>query len=100
MLAGMNASAFITLDTAAEVTAIPVAALEESGAETVVYTGYNEEKNELTDPVAVTLGCSDGEYAEVLEGLSEGQTYYYAYYDTLVISNVPDAGTSFSFFGR
>ncbi len=90
MLPGMTASAFFTLDTAREVLCVPVAALVEQGTQTLVYTGYDAENEVLINPVTVTVGVSDGENVQILSGLHEGDTYYYAYYDTLVISNTPD----------
>ena len=92
MLSGMNAAASIVLSTAADVLTIPADALVEDGNQTFVYTGYDEESDTLLDPVTVTVGCSDGETVEILEGLTAGQTYYYAYYDTLEISFAPDFG--------
>ena len=97
MLAGMNASATIVLDTVKDVLTIPAAALVENGNHTVVYTGYDEEQEMLLDPVTVQVGCSDGETVEILEGLENGQTYYYAYYDTLEISFAPDFGGGIMF---
>ena len=41
----------------------------------------------------------DGETTEILEGLTTGQTYYYAYYDTLEISFTPDFGGGGFMFG-
>ena len=99
MLAGMNATATIGLSTTENVLTIPVAALVEKGGETVVYTGYDEKTETLLDPVAVKAGVSDGETVQILEGLNDGQTYYYAYYDTLEISDTPDFG-GMGFFGR
>lgn len=92
MLSGMTATATIVLSTAENVLTIPADALVEQGNQTVVYTGYDEETETLLDPVTVTVGCSDGEQAELLGGLAEGQTYYYAYYDTLEISFTPEFG--------
>ena len=98
MLSGMNATATIVLATADGVLTVPADALVEQGNETLIYTGYDGETDTLLDPVAVTVGCSDGETVQILEGLSEGQTYYYAYYDTLEISFTPDFGGG-SLFG-
>lgn len=95
MLPGMNASAFLTLDTADNVLTIPVAALVEEGTKTLVYTGCSEKDNTLKDPVEVTTGVSDGEYVEIRSGLTEGSIVYYAYYDTLEISNTPESGFGF-----
>ena len=77
-----------------------VAALEKDGAETIVYTSYNEEKGELGDPVVVTLGKSDGENVEILDGLNVGDVYYYAYYETLTqAENLPAGNVSFDLLG-
>lgn len=87
MLPGMSATASITLSVAKGVQLIPVAALWEEGAETVVYTACNPRTGELTHPVAVTLGVSDGIHVQVLSALAPGDTYYYAYFDTLQEEN-------------
>ena len=98
MLSGMNATATIVLSTASDVLTIPADALVENGNQTVVYTGYDEKTETLCNPVTVKVGCSDGETVEILDGLANGQTYYYAYYDTLEISFTPDfGGTGFMF---
>ena len=89
--------ATIVLDAVKDVLTIPAAALVENGNHTVVYTGYDEEQEMLLDPVMVQVGCSDGESVEILEGLENGQIYYYAYYDTLEISFTPDFGGGFMF---
>ena len=99
MLSGMNATATVVLSAASDVLTIPASALVEKGNQTVVYTGYDEDSETLLNPVAVKVGCSDGETVEILEGLTKGQTYYYAYYDTLEVSFVPDFGAG-GFFGR
>lgn len=94
MLPGMNASAYLPLQSHS-VMAIPVAALVEDGAKTIVYTGYDAKKETLLNPVVVTTGVSDGEYVQILSGLSEGDTVYYAYYDTIEQSFAPDLGLRF-----
>ena len=99
MLSGMNATATIVLSTVADVLTIPADALVEIGNQTVVYTGYDEESETLLNPVTVKVGCSDGETVEILEGLANGQSYYYAYYDTLEISFTPDFGGGRFMFG-
>ena len=97
MLSGMNATATIVLSTVNDVLMIPADALVEQGNETIVYTAYDEETETLQSPVIVKVGCSDGEHVEILEGHAQGQTYYYAYYDTLEISFTPDFGGGFMF---
>lgn len=94
MLPGMNASAYLPLQSQS-VSAIPVAALVEEGSRTIVYTGYDEKNELLTNPVAVTTGVSDGEYVQILSGLAETDTVYYAYYDTPEDSRIPDLGVGF-----
>ena len=96
MLPGMTAHVKIVLDTADAAVSIPVAALIDIGTETVVYTGYDEETESFVNPVAVTAGISDGEYVQILSGLTAGQTVYYPYYDTVVISNKAESGFSFT----
>lgn len=83
MLDGMSAAAEIPLYTRMEVPTIPVEALAEVGARTVVYTALDKETGEPSQPVEVTLGMSDGRRAEILSGLSMGDTYYYSYYDIM-----------------
>ena len=90
----MNASAYLPLDSQS-VTVIPVAALVEEGSKTIVYTGYDEKNEVLTNPVTVTTGISDGEYVQILSGLTESDTVYYAYYDTLEYSRIPERGLGF-----
>lgn len=98
MLAGMNATVSIVLSAVENVPAIPVAALVEQGSQTLVYTACNAETGELSAPVAVITGVSDGENAQILSGLETGAEFYYAYYDTLEISNEVESN-GFSFGG-
>ena len=92
VLVGMNATATMITATAENILTVPVEALVEEGTKTIVYTDYDEANDTLLNPVTVTIGASDGQVAEVVEGLSEGATYYYAYYDTVEISFTPDFG--------
>ena len=99
MLVGMNASASLVLNTTMDTLTIPASALVEEGTKTLVYTGYDEENECLTGPVEVTTGVSDGESVQILAGLNDGESYYYAYYDTLEISYTPDFGGGGFMFG-
>lgn len=81
MLGNMSATATMELDRAENVLCIPTAALNDDGSRIYVYTGYDAKTETLTNPVTVTVGMSDGEYAQILTGLSEGDTFYYSYYD-------------------
>ena len=65
---------------------IPLAAVQEDADGIYVCTGYGS--GEATAPAAITTGLSDGENVEVLSGLSEGDTVYYRYTDTLEYSFV------------
>jgi len=80
MLDGMSASASLPLLTREDIPVIPVAALEELGAQTVVFTMLDEDGNPA-GPVPVTVGISDGIHAEILSGLEAGDTFYYSYYE-------------------
>lgn len=91
MYPGMTGSLAVTINTVEGALVLPVAALVDQGAKTVVYTGYDPETETLLNPVEVTTGVSDGEYVEVL-GIEEGAEVYYAYYDTLVLSDTPESG--------
>lgn len=94
MLAGMSATASITLSVLENAAVVPLAALVEDGAETLIYTGYDEATGELTGPVTVTVGLSDGENVQILTGLVPGDSYYYAYYDTLELSTAVESAAS------
>ncbi len=82
MLDGMSATASLPVLEKENIPVIPVVALVEQGARTVVYTALDEE-GVPTNPVPVTVGISDGINAEILSGLEVGDTYYYSYYDVL-----------------
>ena len=102
MLAGMNASVRITLDTAEDVLYVPAEAIVEDETGTYVYTSYNEKTGELSDPVEVETGVSDGTNVEIISGLSYGDTYYYSVLDTVNYSTSAvssGGGFSFSFSG-
>ncbi len=82
MLDGMSATAAIPMEEKKDIPVIPVMALAEEGARSVVYTALDED-GKPANPVPVTVGISDGIHAEILEGLAVGDTYYYSYYDVL-----------------
>lgn len=97
MLQGMQAAVSVEIHKTEKVVSLPVAALIENGTKIQVYTGYLEESEEFTGEVTVVTGASDGEFVQILSGIGEGQTVYYPYYDTLVISNAPEMGGGFPF---
>jgi len=96
MLPGMYSSAFITLETCENVPCVPVAALGKDGVDSILYTSYDAETGTLGDPVVVSIGVSDGENVQIMEGFAAGETCYYEYYDTYVGSDTPQKqGRSF-----
>ena len=86
MLTGMNAAVRVQLAENDDLLLIPLAAVQEDADGIYVCTGYDKSSDEATKPVAITTGLSDGENVEVLSGLSEGDTVYYRYADTLEYS--------------
>ena len=90
MLSGMNASVSITVETRDGILTIPAEALTEQDGRAAVYTGYDAKSETLAAPVTVETGLSDGLQVQILSGLSEGDTVWYAYYDTLEISGLTD----------
>ena len=81
MLAGMNASCLVTVETFRDVLSIPAAALHDEADGCVVYTALNKDTGKPEAPVPVEAGLSDGERVEILSGLTEGQTVWYTIYD-------------------
>lgn len=92
MLPGMNASAVLPLSRTEGVLRLPAEALSQEGTKNIAYTGFDEKTETLINPVTVTTGVSDGQWVEILSGLSEGDTVWYGYYDTLPLSLTPDSG--------
>lgn len=75
MLAGMNATATITVSSAQNALTVPSSALTEEGDKTYVYT--KNEDGTLSGKTEVTTGLSDGTNTVITDGLSEGDTVYY-----------------------
>ncbi len=94
MLAGMNASAVITLDTSEDVLSIPETALVEQDGAVYVYTTYDESSDTLGGLTEVTTGISDGENVEILSGLEEGDEYYYSCLDIVNYSSASSSSGS------
>ncbi|MCD7982435.1 MAG: HlyD family efflux transporter periplasmic adaptor subunit [Clostridiales bacterium] len=94
MLAGMNASAVITLDTSEDVLIIPEAALVEQDNAVYVYTTYDESSDTFGGLTEVTTGVSDGENVEILSGLEEGGEYCYSYLDVVNYSSASSSSGS------
>ncbi len=62
----MNAMAVLTVGTTENVLWLPAEALAEQGFKTVVYTGFDAKTGELTGPVEVVTGVSDGDKVEIV----------------------------------
>lgn len=80
---GMNVSAAICCETAADVVSVPVGAVSRGNVVLVPGEGaLTEDGANLADPARleerqVVLGRSDGDYIEITSGLSEGDTVVY-----------------------
>lgn len=81
MIAGMNATALITLETDEDLLTVPSEVLVSEGTRTYVYTSYDSKTGALGNPVDVTTGASDGILTEITSGLKAGDTVWYSYYD-------------------
>lgn len=92
MLSGMNASVEVVIDSVSDVLIVCAEALFEEDGSTWIYTSFNERKGTYSDAVEVTTGASDGEYVEITDGLSEGDTYYYSSLDTVNYSSSTVSG--------
>ena len=88
MLSGMNASVRLTVESRDGVLLLPSEALTELDGKSAVYTAYDAKTETLAAPVTVETGLSDGLQVQILSGLSEGDTVWYAYYDKLEISGL------------
>lgn len=73
---GMSASAQIVVKQSKDAILVPVAAIQSGDNGDCVYTSVDENGN-LSDPVDVKTGISDGDQVEITSGLKEGQTVYY-----------------------
>ena len=87
MLSGMNASVVLVTGTHEDVLLLPAEAVSEEGSRTVVYTALDKE-GKPTSPKEVETGVSDGISVEILAGLEEGESVWYAYYDTSTAESV------------
>ena len=76
MRIGMTATVTIQVEQAVNVPVISMAALQEKGEETFVYTSQ-ESDGTLSGETTVETGLSDGEKVEIVSGLKEGDTVYY-----------------------
>lgn len=77
MLAGMSASASISITSVENALIIPVDALNKTSSTAYVYTTYDEETETFGGMTEVECGISNSNYVEIKSGLKEGDTVYY-----------------------
>ena len=77
MLSGMSASVLIAVTEYKNSIVIPVEALNNTGSSYFVYTTYDEETKQLGGMVEVKIGIQNDSYAQVTEGLQEGDEVWY-----------------------
>ena len=72
----MSATAEVKIEEKDNVLVIPLDAVQTLDGQDVVYASADADGN-LSDPIKVKTGLSDGDNAEIVSGLEEGQTIYY-----------------------
>ena len=77
MLSGMSASVLIAVTEYKNSIVIPVEALNNTGSSYFVYTTYDEETKTLGGMVEVKVGIQNDSYAQITEGLKEGDEIWY-----------------------
>jgi len=77
MLAGMSASASISITSVENALIIPVDALNKTSSTAYVYTTYDEENETFGGMTEVECGILNSNYVEIKSGLKEGDTVYY-----------------------
>ena len=77
MLSGMSASVLIAVTEYKNSVVVPVEALNNTGSSYFVYTTFDEETKTLGGMVEVKIGIQNDSYAQVTEGLKEGDTIWY-----------------------
>ena len=77
MLAGMSASASISITGVENALIIPVDALNKTSSTAYVYTSYDAENETFGGMTEVEYGISNSNYVEIKSGLKEGDTVYY-----------------------
>lgn len=78
MLPGMSADVDIRIQGVENAILVPVEAVHQTSAICYVYTTYDEETEEYGGKVEVTTGLWGDKYVEIIDGLSEGDSVFYA----------------------
>ena len=82
ILLGMNATATIGISSQDDILTLPIEALQESSGNVFVFTARDEQTGALSGQRQLQTGISDGLIVEIISGLSEGETVYYAVRNT------------------
>lgn len=90
MLAGMNATATITVGGADNILTIPAEALQEEGKRTFVYT-LIDQNGQLAGETDVICGLADDKVVEITGGIEEGTTVFYEEPEGMEIQDNPFA---------
>ena len=77
MLAGMSCSVLIAVTEHKNSIIIPTEALNNTGSSYFVYTSYDPETNTPGGMVEVKVGIQNDSYAQITEGIKEGDTVWY-----------------------
>ena len=99
MLAGMSATASITIKSVENALIIPLDALKQTSSTAYVYTSYDEENESFGGMTEVETGISNSSYIEITSGLSEGDTVYYKETETTSFSGRGGFGDGSGFPG-
>lgn len=99
MLAGMSATASITIKSVENALIIPLDALKQTSSTAYVYTSYDEENESFGGMTEVETGISNSSYIEITSGLSEGDTVYYKETETTSFSGRSGFGDGSGFPG-
>lgn len=77
MLSGMSCTVLIAVTEYKNSIVVPVEALNNTGSSYFVYTTYDEETNTPGGMVEVKVGIQNDSFAQITEGLKEGDTIWY-----------------------
>lgn len=77
MLSGMSCTVLIAVTEYKGSIVVPVEALNNTGTSYFVYTTYDEETNTPGGMVEVKVGIQNDSFAQITEGLKEGDTVWY-----------------------
>ena len=77
MLPGMSANIELDVGSISDENVVPVEAVSEVDGKAMIYTSYDEAKDELGDPVEVEIGLSDGVTCAVESGIEPGTKIWY-----------------------